>query len=298
MVSHQDGGGTRKSGIMTALIFGLFLASIALPWLWFHTGPALSAERFKIVVSQQVSGFSYTKTTVSEQELRILATTNLMNGKFVLQGNAPEKQKTRENRRIPEKSIRTFVAEWKAESGQDLAVVHHTPDICWIRAGWSPISLGQPTQALLELPSQGQNSHSPSTVQFPFECRVFRLPNGGYPEMVLWCTLVGGQVLPEIHLFQVLTDDSADQPTVKRPIGSFARRLAISHLWQLVQRRVPAQSSKQFVRLSIPITDSWESALEDARSFAKQWIEVKRQEQFVRGQDKANLPPIMKPTRS
>lgn len=255
------------------LVFCLFLACILTPWWWFHSGEADSVSRLRMAISSQVPGFSFTSVPVSNVELQTLATTNLMSG-FYCPIPTIEMPGTTANRPVSRNKIRVFAAEWEAQTGQDMLVVHHTPDVCWVGAGWTPISLGQPTQVLLELPPGGTGHGSPSAVPLPFECRVFQPPGGGARELVLWCTLVGGQVLPEIHLFPIATDNGAAERDTTSRMGPYGRRLAISHLWQLLSRRIPAQSSKQFVRLSVPIQDSWGVAIEEARAFAQQWIKV------------------------
>lgn len=265
----------RASWRLTIFVFSLFLACIALPWWWFHSGSASSEERLRIEVSRQVPGYAFTNAPVSESEKQALATTNLISGVFVPEIGILGGQTAGEGNKFGQKYFRIFVAEWQAKPGQDLSVIHHTPDICWAGAGWSSSSLGQPTQVSLELPLMKNDSGHSSKIELLFECRIFKSPSSSTHELVMWCTLVGGQLLPEIHLFPVSTDNTDTRSHPQQRMGPYARRLVASHLWQQVMHRTPAQSTKQFIRLSLPLTESWESAIKELRTFAGQWLQVK-----------------------
>ncbi len=105
-----------------------------------------------------------------------------------------------------------FAAEWTAAHAQGMTVVQHTPDICWVGAGWKPTEIGQPKQVESRFPSfRTRLKRSPrlrrtscrSNAACSFRPRTFT-------ELVLWGTLVSGRVLPEQSRFDPGKEQSDD----------------------------------------------------------------------------------------
>jgi len=176
----------------------------------------------------------------------ILATTNLVNGSFAGPGG---------------RRVTVFAAEWTARDGQSMSVVQHTPDVCWVSGGWLPVRLGQPEQVEIEIAGR----------RLPFECRVFGGPGGFRKELVVWCTLVGGQVLAEPDRWVTETDATVDRGERFVIAG---RRMATGQFLDNVRNRRKASGEKRFVRLSAPVDGEWPEALEELRRFAPGWIAV------------------------
>ena len=253
----------------------LFLACVVGVWVWFHpelAGDAASKSRafsyLQISVETNLPGFDYVAQPLEQSELETLSTTNIVNGLFQAQGSRAVPGVLRDS------GFRVFFATWQANSGQGLAVVQHTPDICWIGAGWKPVDLGQPKQITLSFPlglpaSKAVNAPESTAIQLPFECRVFQSPGGKTRELVIWCTLVGGQVLSESGVFnEVFKQRNADSAFPQIRQGAPARRLSAGYFWEAVRQRRATRGIKQFVRLSSTLTGDYPATIKDLQASA------------------------------
>lgn len=223
-------------------ILGLFVGMVAGAYAWFHAGSHAVVGRLRLESQAQVEGYRFVVQPVSRIEQQILASTNLINGVF--QGKGAE--------------YRVFLIHW--EPGSNMSVVQHTPDICWMHAGWKPAQLGQPNTIKIDL---GERS-------LAFECRAFVSPDGGTKELVVWCTLIDGRPCDENYSFQ--TEGKNKEADA---MASPNRTLAANQFWQSVIRRVPGDNSKQFVRFSTELRGDWQSALGGLQSFGAQWLRVR-----------------------
>jgi hypothetical protein len=89
--------------------------------------------------------------------------------------------------------------------------------------------------------------------------------------LVLWCTLVGGQVLEESDRWATESDSTADRAT---RYTAAVRRMGVHQFLSNVRSRRRAASHKQFVRLSVPMTHDWKESLEHLTEFASLWLKV------------------------
>lgn len=232
----------RRGSIGWALgILGLFAGMVAGAYAWFHLGSHAEMKRLRLEPQAQVAGYQFAEKQLSPSEQQILASTNAFNG--VYQGKTGD--------------YSVFLVTW--EAGKNLSVVQHTPDICWVQAGWKSINLGQPKNVKIEL----------GDVSLVFECRSFMSPDGRAKELVVWCTLIGGLPSEEGWRFQAEGD-------VREPgaIASTDRALAANQFWQSLIRRMPGERSKQFVRFSTELRGDWQTALGELQSFGAQWLRV------------------------
>jgi hypothetical protein len=159
-----------------------------------------------------------------------------------------------------------FSASWAAKGAKQMGVLAHTPDICWVGAGFKVVHLGEP--AFMELDLNGE--------RFPLECRVFRAPDQKSVEMVAWCSLVSGQLLEEGFRFQATREPGSEASTGNaetrqsnnsrtRGMNSFARALVT---------RQPGDGTKQFIRFSTPVSGDWKESYQRLERFARQWLEL------------------------
>jgi hypothetical protein len=229
-----------------AMITGLFLGAILGAWGWFHIAPPSPTRTVHFVAANHLEGWRFRHEPLSEMARSILATTNLFNGEFLAERGDP---------------VTVFAAAWSRGSAKVMSVVEHTPDVCWVGSGWIPVDLGQPRRVDLELGGQS----------IPFECRGFAGPRGGAPVLVLWCTLIDGQVLPESERWSAETD--LDNVASIR-LAHAARRTALGHFMHNVATRRAAHGEKQFVRLSVPVTSDWREGLERLRHFGSRWLSI------------------------
>lgn len=226
-------------------IFLIFLSTIAGAWAWFHVRPPEASTHYRFEVLHDIPEWRFEPTPISPAVLELLATTNLFNGVF-------------ETDRV--RKITVFAAEWRSRDARSMSVVQHTPDICWVGAGWTATRIGQPSEVELPLGPGKAN----------FQCRAFKAPRGSQQELVLWCTLVGGEVLQETSRWS-----GEDNAAGDRTQASWAgRRVAAGQFLQNVRSRRAATAEKQFVRFSAPIIGDWQSTLEQLKTFAPHWLRL------------------------
>lgn len=228
--------------LLPALFFGLIVAARA----WFWSAPSTPTEFLRFTVNREPANWKFVPEPVGEVAQGILATTNLFNGTFV----GPEGQR-----------ITAFAAHWLAESSEAMSVVQHTPDICWVGAGWKPSLAGQPERVQLAV---GERA-------IPFECRVFTPPGGHGQELVLWSTLVGGSLIEETDRWSIEQSTEVDSRTRWDWAG---RRVGANQFVKNVLQRRRGVGEKQFVRFSTSMTDGWQAALERMKTFAPLWLEL------------------------
>ena len=192
----------------------------------------------------------FTPEPVSEAAQDVLATTNLFNGTFTGDGG---------------RRVSAFLGVWSAENSKEMSVVSHTPDICWVGAGWTPVMARHPDQIELEFDG----------VRLPFECRTFRAPGSLHEELTVWCTLVNGRVSGDTGRFVALPEPGARREERQAPQ---ARRLAGNQFLESLKHRSAGNGEKQFVRFSIRLDGDWERSLRQLQEFGQQWLalEVKR----------------------
>jgi len=225
----------------------VFLACIGGAYAWFHLNPDTHQSTLYFETRSQIPGYDYRIESVTPSEQSSLATTNLINGTFV-GTNAEE--------------IRVFFAKWSGSDGKNLSVVQHTPDLCWVKAGWQPVNLGQPGKMTLRFGS----------TNLDFECRAFEAPGGASRVLVVWATLVGGKPFQESWRF------SSDKTATSEKAWLRADRfLAANRFFQSLIHRIPSERSKQFVRYSMTLRNDWQTGFETLRLFGPNWIELKSQ---------------------
>jgi hypothetical protein len=192
-------------------------------------------------------GYRFQKAPLSQQVAKSLAATRLLNGHFF---------DSRSDR------VSVFKADWKAGEGDGSNVFGHTPELCWVGSGFRTVRLGEPLQVFLELAGQ----------RIPFHCRILTHPGLPTPEITLWAASVDGR------WDDVSIGAPADMGQLDTTLRSYVRDVGrtLSTRWAAI-RRVALQpfavsGPKQFVRLSLPVTDGWPAALADLESFAQAWL--------------------------
>ncbi|MEO8425604.1 MAG: hypothetical protein ABI651_00695, partial [Verrucomicrobiota bacterium] len=190
-----------------------------------------------------VPNYTFKPEPIGEAAIEILGTTNLVNGIFT------DESKER---------IGVFLAKWHAGDGQRLAATQHTPDLCWVGVGWTPENLGQPESIILRF--EGRD--------VPFECRVFKSPDSSSNELVVWCTLIGGRVMPEAARFRSTSDVTKWNYVVFRGKRFFA------NAWRELKQRSATKGDKQFVRCSVRLHGGWSGAVKQLQAFGPRWLKL------------------------
>jgi len=235
-------GGSAASWIISAV----FLGAIAASWAWFHVGVKPREKSYVLRSREVVPGYKFKALPVGDQAIEILATTNLVNGVFEGAG---------------EDHFIVFAADWAAKGDKQMSVLAHTPEICWVGAGFSLVDLGEPPFMEVELGGE----------KVPFECRVFRAPDQRSVEMVAWCSVVSGQWLEEGFRFQPDRKQSGDAD-LRSAANSRAR--GMNSLVRALVTRQPGDGTKQFIRFSTGVRGDWKEAYEKLRMFAAQWLDL------------------------
>ena len=195
----------------------------------------------------EMPGYRLQAVPLGQKVAETLATTRLLNGHFF---------DSRSNR------VSVFQADWKAGEGDGGNVFGHTPEICWVGSGFRTVRLGEPSQVLVELAGH----------RVPFQCRILTHPGLPTPEITLWAACIDGR------WDDVLLGPPADMGKPDTTLRSYVRDVGrtLSTRWAAV-RRVALQpfavsGPKQFIRLSLPVTHEWPSALADLERFAQAWL--------------------------
>ena len=250
------------------ILLGLFAAAIVSAWAWFNAAPPPDAAGIRLEARTNIAGHTFIPEPLGRGALELLSTPDVVNGFFAASNSAKSDGKEPQ-------PVRVFAAEWTAAHAQGMTVVQHTPDICWVGAGWKPIDIGQPKQVEIEVPvvqPPGSSASAPKTVKLPFECRVFLSPDGHSRELVLWCTLVSGRVLPEQSRFDPGKEQSDDLTERERQLAA-GRRLTAGYFAEALKHRLRARGTKQFARLSAPVDGAWTEPLSELQTFASEWLE-------------------------
>lgn len=230
-----------------AFLTAFFGATVFGAWAWYHVDPKRFPVSYTFKAADRIEGYDFKPQLIGEEAVQILATTNLFNGEF----------RDRAGDRFT-----VFMGTWDAARSKELAVVGHTPDICWVGAGAVPVSVGQPDQVELDL--------GPAKV--PFTVRVFQMsPTSKQLELTVWCSLISGQVFAEEDRFE---PNKASKSSVASRKAAASRRLAKMHLVRAIRERVPGDGSKQFVRFSTSLDSDWKPALARVERFAQRWLQL------------------------
>jgi hypothetical protein len=234
------GSSVRWVVLLTVLFFGATGGA----WAWYHVAPKTFAVSYRFAATNAVSGWTFRPEAVAAQAVEILATTNLFNGTFYTERG---------------ERVTVFMGTWDANNPQQLSVVAHTPEICWVGAGWKAVAAGHPEKLPLRY---GTNT-------IPFEARTFLTPDGRSRELTVWCTLVSGQLFEETARFEYA--DSKDRLAQMDRAG---RRTLKSKLLKAVGDRIPGDGTKQFVRFSTSAGSDWSASYALLGRFGERWLQL------------------------
>ncbi len=238
---------SRSPLLAVGLLSLLFVGATGGAWAWFHVSPQRFPVSFRFDATNRVEGWRFAEEPVAASAVEILATTNLFNGTFV----------TAQGERVT-----VFMGTWDANNPQQMSVVGHTPDVCWVGAGWKPVQVGHPDKLTLHF--------GPHEV--PFEARSFQTPDGRSRELTVWCTLVSGQVYAETGRFE-LPEEAAGRS--RREMQAYgARHTLVTKLVKAVGERIPGDGTKQFVRFSTALDQDWTAAYARLGRFGERWLRL------------------------
>ncbi len=237
-----------KSHALAPSVLGvLFILATGGAWAWFNISPKQFPVSYHFNPRPDIPGWTFSPDPISEQARDILSTTNLFNGFYTNASGA---------------RITAFMGTWDANNPKQMGVVGHTPDVCWVGAGWEPVSGGHPDKINVRF---GTNS-------IPFEARTFLTPDKRSRELTSWCTLVSGQVFAEEGRFELSDDAKAKVGAARRASGS--RHSLRSKLTKSILERIPGTGAKQFVRFSTSSGGDPEASFALLQDFGAKWLEL------------------------
>jgi hypothetical protein len=225
----------------------LFAGATGGAWSWYHVAPKQVAISYRFAVTNAVPGWTFRPEPVAEQAVEILATTNLFNGTFFTERG---------------ERVTVFMGTWDADNPKQLSVVGHTPDVCWVGAGWKPVGAGHPDKLPLRY---GTNT-------IPFEARTFLTPDGRSRELTVWCTLVSGQLFEETARFELTEETAGKSAEELKTLG--ARHTLKSKFMKAVGERIPGNGTKQFVRFSTSAGSDWSASYALLGRFGERWLQL------------------------
>lgn len=225
----------------------LFFAATGGAWAWYHVAPKQFPVSYHFRPQSEVSGWKFRPEPVAEQAVEILATTNLFNGTFYNERG---------------ERVTVFVGTWDANNPKQLAVVGHTPDVCWVGAGWQPVAGGHPDKLPLHF-----GAHT-----IPFEARTFLTPDRRSRELTVWCTLVSGQIYEETSRFELPSAAPTGSVAERQAFG--ARHTLKSKLLKAIGDRIPGDGTKQFVRFSTAAGSDWSASYALLGRFGEHWLQL------------------------
>jgi hypothetical protein len=219
----------------------LILALWAFPFFWYSVEG--THTRISLTENANIPGWIFDEIPISESAERLLVADHTINGEF-RNGNG--------------EAIRVFSAKRLVENANEIGLFVHTPDRCWVQAGWRihPI-----TPEIQEITLHGKN--------LQVERRLFQIGQG--KELVYFFGLVNGHPLP-YRLDHNLARAArvAESTTRVKPAADlhFWQRL-----WTSFSSRHKLSGPKHFVRISTPVqSDDLFAADSRLQSFATKWL--------------------------
>jgi hypothetical protein len=129
-----------------------------------------------------------------------------------------------------------------------------------VGAGWKPVPADLPERFTIRF----------GTNEVPFEVSLFEAPGGGFRELTVWCTLVGGQVYEERGRF-VVGDKGANN---RKLSAEGARHGLRSRIARAITDRIPGNGTKQFARFSVRLQGDPRTALVRLSEFGARWMSL------------------------
>jgi hypothetical protein len=241
-VAVMKGPGNRGFMAGWVVLAGLFLLVTLGPGLWIRWSPkAVVEDPLVLAVERDLADAVFTPTAVGQVAMDKLGTTNLFNGEY---------------RMADGRSVSVFFADWRPEDGAAATLLMHTPDVCWVQAGWVPTAAEISTRVMMELDGKA----------IPFDCRFFQAPLGQTRELVVWVALVNGTLLDVAPPGDVVGSRTGFV------ISERLRRLR--QMVDLVASRSSLHGRKQFVRYSVTVGSDLQTDLEYLKEFGRRWIRV------------------------
>ena len=220
---------------MPLVMAGLILGIWGFPRVWYTRMESSQVSQWWAPVTGS-DGWDFHSGQVDAQAERLLVADQLTAAEFNPKGH-------------PEEPVRVLSARRNREDPREIGLFVHTPDRCWVQAGWTLV----PTHPdLVQVDLQGRS--------IGFERRLFRI--GDRFELVYFTGLVAGQTLPyrldhnlSVSL-RVLAEGAEDRT---HGANRWNDSLLWRRVWDSFLSRRPLLGPKQFLRVSTPVVPGRES---------------------------------------
>lgn len=223
----------------------LVTAVWAFPAFWYTKRPA--GQVFWFAEKTEIPGWTFKEVPVGESAEKVLVADRTFNGEFIPPGES--------------ESVRVFSAKRYEEKSNEIGLFIHTPDRCWVEAGWK-----------IEPAAEDLKTISLHGARIPFERRIFNWH--GRRELVYFCGLVGGQPLPYRldHNLSIGLRNSFRDGQRKAMVHASDTRFW-ERLWESFASRRELSGPKQFVRISTGVgQEDLSKADERLEKFMQQWL--------------------------
>lgn len=233
----------------TAIFAALLIAALwAFPKVWYTKTAA--GDKF-LWLGQNTNlngGWKFEPQAVDKSAEAILVADRLAAGEF------------RRNTDV----VRVFGADRFTARQNDIGLFTHTPDRCWVQAGWK-IEPAAPDA--LELMIHGQ--------KIQVERRIYS--SKGHRELVYFWGMSSGQTLPfrlDHNLNTALQQTATDASNSRAGVSRAADKKFWGRVWDSFASRRPFAGPKQFFRISTPAIGADTQAEEKLLAeIANQWLQ-------------------------
>lgn len=217
---------------------------------------------FKIKFQSQFGNWNFVEEKLSESIMDRLGHGDIQNGFYTNQESSER--------------FYFFLGEWDPDNARQMSVVSHTPDICWVGAGWRPINLGQPDKTLFTLNINGESDalkHRENEQQYFLETRVFEHALTQQKELAMWITIIDGRIVNEPRLFDLASSESNTIMDGKSLGALRNSQNSIHRFLTAIQERKTWNGKKLFYRVSAPVyEEDWESAYINVKHWIHLWF--------------------------
>ena len=222
-----------------------FGAAILVSKVWFACHVKRTEAPMLLQLNLEIPNYNYKLDPLESRVARALGTSNLLNLHFLGQSS---------NR------FSVFLAEWPPGQEHGGALFVHTPQICWVGAGFRRVHKGETTDWPIIIGGR----------KIPFQCCVLSHPNLKVPEIVLWAACIDGNWSDAVYVFprDLIVGDEPVRDRIKKSANIIRTR--ITAFIGIIANPPPTKACKQFVRISMPLTTDWRSGLAELETFVHQ----------------------------
>lgn len=237
-----------RKAFCTSIAASAVLAALWLfPKIW-YTKTDEDEKAFWFAEATNVANWKYEEVPVSKSAERVLVADRMVNGEFISANG---------------KAVRVFSAKRYQENQNEIGLFVHTPDRCWVQAGWK---IEPMEEDFITLEVHG--------LKLPFERRIFE--GNGHQELVYFAGLTGGRPLPYRldHNLSVAQRFQKEGMSSSQGAGLRASDKQLwGRVWDSFTNRRQLFGPKQFVRISTQVEHgNVEAADKLLRDFVAQWL--------------------------